>query len=67
MPGIGRMFALPKMKKYPHRILLADAEDFLRRYPSQEYRITALRLDAQGVITAIEFFDPKQVPAQLFK
>ena len=67
MPGIGRMFALPKMKKYPHRILLADAEDFLRRYPSQEDRITALRLDTQGVITAIESFDPKQVPAQLFK
>ena len=24
MPGIGRMFAMPKMKKYNHRIILAD-------------------------------------------
>ena len=31
MPGVARMFALPKMKKYPHRILLADAEGFLNR------------------------------------
>ena len=23
MPGVGRMFALPKMRKYPHRIILA--------------------------------------------
>ncbi|MFM1851083.1 MAG: hypothetical protein RIS54_767 [Verrucomicrobiota bacterium] len=59
MPGVGRMFALPKMKKYPHRILLADAEDFLARYPSQEDKLTVLTLDAQGVITAIAFVDPK--------
>ena len=26
MPSVGRLFALPKMRKYPHRIILADSE-----------------------------------------
>ena len=59
MPGIGRTFALPKMRKYPHRILLADAEGFLARYPTAADKLTVLRLDDQGVVTAIDFVDPK--------
>jgi hypothetical protein len=59
MPGIGRFFAMPKMQRYPHRILLADAETFLERYPTQENKLTVIRLDAAGVITAIEFVSPK--------
>lgn len=65
MPGIGRAFAMPKMRKYPHRIILADAEGFLARYPSKENHLTALSLDAQGVITAIRFI-PKKEAAKAF-
>ncbi|MBX3737119.1 MAG: hypothetical protein KF715_10540 [Candidatus Didemnitutus sp.] len=66
MPGIARAFALPKMRKYPHRILLADAEDFLVRYPQQDDRLTVLTLDDSGAITAIRFVDPKKDLPALF-
>jgi hypothetical protein len=66
MPSIGRVFALPKMRKYPHRILLADAEGFLDRYPQQEDKVTVLSLDPGGVITAIRFVDPKKEIASVF-
>lgn len=66
MPGIGRMFALPKMKKYPHRILLADAPDFLVRYPAQEDLLTVLTLDERGAITAIRHVNPKKDMASIF-
>ena len=60
MPGIARAFAMPKMRKYPHRILIADGKDFLARYPTQEDQLTVLTLDATGVITDIRFVDPKR-------
>jgi hypothetical protein len=64
MPAVGRFFALPKMRKYPHRILLADAENFLARHPQQEDKLTVFRLDEAARITAIEFVDPeKGLPA----
>ena len=66
MPGIGRMFALPKMKKYPHRILLADEENFLVRYPAQQDLLTVLSLDDKGVITAIRHVNPKKDMASIF-
>lgn len=66
MPGIGRTFALPKMRKYPHRILLADSEGFLARYPSAEDKLTVLRLDNKGAITDIQFVDPKSGLPALF-
>lgn len=66
MPGIGRTFALPKMRKYPHRILLADAEHFLDRYPRQDDKITVFRLDPDARITAIEFVDPEKKLADVF-
>ena len=65
MPGIARTFALPKMRKYPHRILLADGEHFLDRYPRQENHLTVLDLDAQGVVTAVRFV-PKADAAKAF-
>ncbi len=66
MPSVGRFFALPKMKKYPHRILLADAEHFLDRYPRQDDKITVFRLDPDARITAIEFVDPEKKLADVF-
>jgi hypothetical protein len=63
MPAVGRFFALPKMKKYPHRILLGDDENLLTRFPIQDGKLTVLRLDQTAKITAIEFVDAeKQLP-----
>ena len=59
MPGIGRRFALPKMRKYPHRIVLADDETLLSPFPQQDGRITVVRLDDAGVVVRIDFWDPK--------
>lgn len=67
MPGVGRVFALPKMKKYPHRILLGDAKDLLVRYPKQDDKLTVLRLDETAHITAIEFVDPEKGLDSVFK
>ncbi len=66
MPGIGRRFALPKMKKYPHRILLADDEHFTDRYPRMKNRLTVFTLDPQGRIEAIRFVDPEKEMASIF-
>ena len=66
MPAIGRAFALPKMRKYPHRIVLADSVDMLRAYPAQKDKVTILALDPELRITAIHFWDPaKDLPAEL--
>jgi hypothetical protein len=67
MPGVGRVFALPKMKKYPHRILLGDAKDLLARYPKQDDKLTVFRLDETAHITAIEFVDPEKGLDSVFK
>jgi len=60
MPGIARRFAMPKMRKYPHRILLADAEHFLDRYPRKDDHLTVLTLDESGHVTAIAFVGKKE-------
>lgn len=66
MPAIGRLFALPKMKKYPHRILLGDDEHLLDRYPAQDGKLTVLDLAPDGRITAVRFLDPEKDLDQLF-
>jgi hypothetical protein len=66
MPGIGRMFALPKMKKYPHQIVLGDDEHLLDRFPSEDNKLTMISFDAEGTITAIRFLDPKKDLKTLF-
>ena len=66
MPAIGRFFALPKMEKYPHRILLADSETLLVRHPVKADRVTVFSLDAKGAITEIRQLDPAKELDQLF-
>lgn len=67
MPGIARTFALPKMRKYPHRILLADTEDFLARYPQKEGALTVLALDEAGRITSIDQIDAQAGLSSVFR
>jgi predicted transcriptional regulator len=59
MPGIGRFFAMPKMRKYPHRIMLADEEGLLDAFPQEEDAVTIFELDDRGQIKAISFWNPK--------
>ena len=59
MPWVGRKFALPKMKKYPHRILIADDENLLTDYPQKKGQVTVLELDADFTIKGIKYWDPK--------
>ena len=60
MPGIGRFFAFPKMKKYPHRIILADAENLLSAFPRKDNRVTIIRLNDRAVVQSIVFWNPKE-------
>ena len=59
MPAIGRAFALPKMRSYAHRIVLADDERLLAPFPRMEKRVTVLRLQ-RGKVTAIRYWDPEK-------
>lgn len=62
MPGIGRYFALPKMRKYPQRIVLADEKDLLDPFPREDGRVTVIHLDDAAVVRSVEFWDPKAGP-----
>jgi hypothetical protein len=64
MPAIGRAFALPKMRKYPHRIILADEEKLLDPFPKQKDRVTVLTLDSNIKIKSIKFWDPEKEPIE---
>lgn len=64
MPGIGRMFALPKMRRYNHRILLGDQKGLMDPFPFKEGLITVLTLDAEARVTAIEFWDAAKEPVE---
>ncbi len=57
MPGIGRMFAMPKMKKYVHRIILGDDEALIAKFPEQKDKVTVLKLDG-GKVAAISYWSP---------
>lgn len=59
MPGVGRMFALPKMRKYPHRIVLADEEHLLDPFPRQDDCVTVLKLGAGRTVEGISFWNPR--------
>lgn len=57
MPGIGRMFAMPKMKKYNHTIILADDAALIARFPMQAGKVTVLAL-SDGKVTSIAYWTP---------
>ncbi len=57
MPGVGRMFALPKMKKYNHRIVLGDDAAWIANIPEQKGKVTVLGLET-GKVRSIQYWDP---------
>ena len=60
MPAIARVFALPKMRKYPQRIILAEAASLLAPFPHQPGRITVLALTPTGKIKEIRYWNPER-------
>ena len=61
MPGIGRMFAMPKMRKYVHRIVLGDNAALIAKFPEQTGKVTVLKLDG-GKVTSISYWQPGDEP-----
>lgn len=61
MPGIGRMFAMPKMKKYAHRIILGDDEALIAKFPEQKDKVTVLKLN-DGKVSSITYWNPGAEP-----
>jgi hypothetical protein len=57
MPGIGRMFALPKMKKYAHRIILGDDAALIAKFPEQKGKVTVLKL-SEGNVSSVAYWTP---------
>ncbi len=62
MPSIARMFALPKLRKYPHRIVLVDSAVTLTNFPSLPGRVTVLTLTSTGHIRKIGYWNPDNEP-----
>lgn len=68
MPAIGRFFALPKMRKYPQRIVLIDSADSLNWVPVKPEHVTVLKLTPEGRVERISFWQPANEPVtDLFK
>ncbi|MES2437545.1 MAG: hypothetical protein V4584_00670 [Verrucomicrobiota bacterium] len=57
MPGIGRMFAMPKMKKYSHRIILADDAALIAKFPAQPGKVSVLALSG-GKVRSVSYWTP---------
>lgn len=57
MPGIGRMFALPKMRKYAHRIILGDDAALIANFPEQAGKVTILTL-SDGKVQSVRYWTP---------
>jgi hypothetical protein len=58
MPEVARIFAFPKMRKYPEKIVLADKAGLLDPFPRQPERITVMVLTATGQIHEIRYWNP---------
>ena len=58
MPAIGRFFALPKMRKYPFRVVLGETAGLLTPFPRQESKLTVLVLAPNGAIRAVHYWNP---------
>jgi hypothetical protein len=57
MPKIGRMFAIPKMQKYVHRIILGDDPALIAKFPVQAGKVTVIAISG-GTVQSIEYWSP---------
>lgn len=60
MPGvIANTFALPKMRKYAHRILIIDEAGLFEEWPQEKGKVTVFTLDEEGKVSDISYWSPK--------
>lgn len=57
MPGIGRMFAMRKMRRYAHRIILGDSPELIAKFPHKDGQVTVLKVK-NGTIDAVDYWSP---------
>jgi len=62
MPSVARLFALPKMRKYPQRIVLVETAGALEWVPRQPGLVTVLALTPAGLVQKSSFWDPESEP-----
>jgi hypothetical protein len=62
MPAVARLFAFPKMRKYPYRIVLIEKAETLAVFPSEPDKVTVLTLTKAGRIGKISYWDPAKEP-----
>lgn len=62
MPAVARLFALPKLRKYPQRIVLVESAATLAPFPVLAGRVTVLALTAAGRVRKISYWDPVTEP-----
>ena len=68
MPAvITSLFAKPKMKKYPYRLLLADDKKFAEIYPAKKGHIALFALDEKQTLTAIHYHQEAKDVAALIE
>jgi hypothetical protein len=68
MPGIAKVFALPKMRKYPHRIVLIETKGVLNWAPTKAGHVSVLSLTPDGKVSKIAYWNPTTDSASsLFK
>ena len=66
MPGMGKFFALRKMRRYPHRIVLSEQAHALDPFPRSEGSVTVVTLGTDGRIAALHFWNPAQEALQQY-
>jgi hypothetical protein len=57
MPGVGRMFALPKMRKYSHTIILGDDAGLIAKFPAENGKVTVIKL-SKGKVASVKYWTP---------
>lgn len=57
MPAVARFFAFPKLRRYPHSIVLVDSAETLANIPAQANRVSVLKISA-GRIERISYWNP---------
>ena len=62
MPAVARWFAFPKLRKYPHRIVLIDSAETLAAVPSQTNCVTLLAITPAWRIKKISYWNPVSEP-----
>lgn len=65
MPGIGRMFAFPKMRKYSHTIVIGDDAKLIAKFPEEKNKVTVLKLSG-GKVASVKYWSPGAEPLDTF-